>query len=134
MKLPDALSNSLGTNGGIIDLIAAIVIIITALLLSRGASETARVQNILVVLKVLAILLFLIVGLSVVDIGHYVPFIPEYKMTADGAFGGWQGIYAGSSVIFICISVLIRLLRTQVKPLIHIRQCHVVFLGHWSLR
>lgn len=101
VKLPDALSNSLGTNGGIIDLIAAIVIIITALLLSRGASETARVQNILVVLKVLAILLFLIVGLSVVDIGHYVPFIPEYKMTADGAFGGWQGIYAGSSVIFI---------------------------------
>ncbi|WP_251943712.1 amino acid permease [Staphylococcus sp. Marseille-Q5304] len=101
IKLPNSLSNSLGTNGGIVDIIAAIVIVITALLLSRGASETARVQNTLVVLKILAILLFVVVGLSVVNVGHYVPFIPEYKMTEAGAFGGWQGIYAGSSVIFI---------------------------------
>jgi hypothetical protein len=36
-------------------MIAAVVVVITALLLSRGTSETARVQNILVVLKVLAI-------------------------------------------------------------------------------
>lgn len=101
ISLPNSLSNSLGTDGGVIDLIAAIVVVITALLLSRGTSETARVQNILVVLKVLAIFLFIIVGLSVIDIGHYVPFIPEYKETAAGAFGGWQGIYAGSSVIFV---------------------------------
>lgn len=101
ISLPNALSNSLGTNGGIMDIIAAIVIIITALLLARGASETARVQNILVVLKILAIFLFLIVGLSIINLGNYIPFIPEYKETAAGAFGGWQGIYAGSSVIFI---------------------------------
>ncbi|MHC3760061.1 APC family permease [Staphylococcus succinus] len=101
VSLPNALSNSLGINGGMIDVIAAIVVVITALLLARGASETARVQNTLVVLKVLAIFLFIIVGISVINIGHYVPFIPEYKATAAGSFGGWQGIYAGSSVIFI---------------------------------
>ncbi|HLR19996.1 MAG TPA: amino acid permease [Staphylococcus sp.] len=101
ISLPETLSNSLGTNGGILDLIAAVVIVLTALLLARGASETARVQNILVVLKILAIFLFIIVGLSVINVGNYIPFIPDYKETATGAFGGWQGIYAGSSVIFI---------------------------------
>ena len=101
ISLPNSLSNSLGTDGGIIDLVAAIVVIITAILLYRGTSEAARVQNALVILKVLAILLFIIVGLSVIDIGHYIPFIPEYRETAAGAFGGWQGIYAGSSVIFV---------------------------------
>lgn len=101
IELPATLSNSLGNNGGVIDILAAVVVIITALLLSRGASETARVQNILVVLKILAIFLFLIVGLTVIDLHNYVPFIPEHSSTANSTFGGWQGIYAGSSMIFI---------------------------------
>ena len=53
-----------GTNGGFIDIIAAIVILLTALLLSRGMSEAARMENILVILKVLAIILFVIVGFN----------------------------------------------------------------------
>lgn len=95
IQLPDALTHTLGASGGIIDIIAAIVIILTAILLSFGVSEAARVENILVVLKVFAVLLFIVVGLTVVHPENYVPFIPEYKETANGAFGGWQGIYAG---------------------------------------
>ena len=64
ITLPKSLSNPFGANGGIIDLVAAIVIILTALLLSRGMSEAARIENILVILKVLAIVLFVIVGLT----------------------------------------------------------------------
>ena len=101
IQLPDALTHTLGASGGIIDIIAAIVIILTALLLSFGVSEAARVENILVVLKVFAVLLFIVVGLTVVHPENYVPFIPEYKETANGAFGGWQGIYAGVSMIFL---------------------------------
>lgn len=71
------------------------------MLLARGASSAARIENILVVLKVLAILLFIVVGLTVVQGSNYVPFIPEYKATEAGAFGGWQGIYAGVSMIFL---------------------------------
>ena len=41
IELPAALSNPFGTNGGFIDIIAAIVILLTALLLSRGMSEAA---------------------------------------------------------------------------------------------
>ncbi len=101
VKLPDALSNTFGNQGGIIDIVAAIVILLTALLLSFGLSEAARIENILVVLKVLAIGLFIVVGLTVIKLDNYVPFIPEYKMTDAGAFGGWQGIYAGVSMIFL---------------------------------
>ena len=101
ITLPKSLSNPFGANGGIIDLVAAIVIILTALLLSRGMSEAARIENILVILKVLAIVLFVIVGLTAIQASNYVPFISEHKVTATGDFGGWQGIYAGVSMIFL---------------------------------
>ena len=64
--LPKALSNPFGADGGVIDIIAAVVIIITAIILSRGMSETARVENVLVILKVFAIVLFIIVGLTAI--------------------------------------------------------------------
>ncbi|MCP8609702.1 amino acid permease, partial [Acinetobacter baumannii] len=86
IELPAALSNPFGTNGGFIDIIAAIVILLTALLLSRGMSEAARMENILVILKVLASILFVIVGLTAINVSNYVPFIPEHKVTATGDF------------------------------------------------
>ena len=102
ISLPKALSNPFGSDGGVIDIIAAVVIILTALLLSRGMSEAARLENILVILKVLAIILFVIVGLTAIHFSNYVPFIPEHKVTASGShFGGWQGVYAGVSMIFL---------------------------------
>ena len=69
------------------------VIILTALLLSRGMNEAARMENILVIL-VLAIILFVIVGLTAINFSNYILFIPEHKVTETGDFGGWQGIYA----------------------------------------
>ena len=101
IELPKALSNPFGSDGGVIDIVAAIVIILTALLLSRGMSEAARMENILVILKVLAIILFVIVGLTAINFSNYVPFIPKHKVTDAGDFGGWQGIYAGVSMIFL---------------------------------
>lgn len=101
LKLPDSLSNAFGTNGGVIDLISLISILLVALLISRGVSRAARIENALVVLKVLAILLFIAVGLTAIKGSNFVPFIPKYRPTAHGPFGGWQGIYAGVSMIFL---------------------------------
>ena len=64
-------------------------------------NEAARMENILVILKVLAIILFVIVGLTAINFSNYIPFIPEHKVTDTGDFGGWQGIYAGVSMIFL---------------------------------
>ncbi|WP_333589486.1 APC family permease [Ligilactobacillus acidipiscis] len=102
LKLPAQLSNTLGTNGGWFDLLAIIALLIVSFVLSRGASEAARVENVLVVLKVLAVLTFLVVGVTAIKGSNYVPFIPKYHPNPDGtAFGGWQGIYAGVSSIFL---------------------------------
>ena len=100
-KLPVSLSNAFGTDGGVVDLISLIVIALVAYLISRGVSQAARVENLLVILKVGAILLFLVVGVFAVKKANFTPFIPAYRETSNGAFGGWQGIYAGVSMIFL---------------------------------
>lgn len=101
LKLPASLSNAFGTDGGIVDLVSVVVIALVAALISRGVSRAARVENVLVVLKVFAVLLFIVVGLTVLHAANYVPFVPKYHETANGPFGGWQGIYAGVSMIFL---------------------------------
>ncbi|WEV41875.1 amino acid permease [Bifidobacterium sp. ESL0682] len=102
LKLPKMLANPFGTDGGIIDLVSVVAILAVALLLSRGANQTSRVENVLVVLKVIVILLFIVVGCTAIKPQNYVPFIPKYHLNPDGsAFGGWQGIYAGVSMIFL---------------------------------
>ena len=101
-KLPAALSNPFGSNGGVIDIIAVVVLLLIAFLISRGVSEAARVQNALVILKVLANLLFIVVGATAITFSNYTPFIPAHHTNPDGTpFGGWQGIYAGVSSIFL---------------------------------
>ena len=100
-KLPASLSNAFGTEGGVVDIVSVVVIILVALLISRGVSQAARVENLLVILKVFAILLFIVVGLTAIKASNFMPFIPQYHETANGAFGGWQGIYAGVSMIFL---------------------------------
>ena len=99
VSLPASLSNAFGTEGGVVDLISVVVIAIVAVLISNGAQKAARVENLLVCLKVFAILLFVVVGLTAIKSSNYVPFIPKYHETANGPFGGWQGIYAGVSMI-----------------------------------
>lgn len=99
LKLPTALSSAFGTGGGMFDVIAAVAVIAVAFLVAHGISSAARVENTLVVLKVLAVLLFLVVGASAIKSVNYVPFIPKH--VAGTSFGGWQGIYAGVSTIFL---------------------------------
>lgn len=100
-RLPSFLANPSGTKGGFIDLISTLAIILVAILISNGVSRASRVENTLVALKVFAILLFVVVGATAIKGSNYVPFIPKYRMTANGPFGGWQGIYAGVAMIFL---------------------------------
>ncbi|KRL89250.1 APC family permease [Lactobacillus kalixensis] len=100
-KLPASLSNAFGTNGGIVDIISVISIALVAILVLNGVSRVARIENLLVILKVIAIVLFVVVGATAIKHANYVPFIPKYRETSNGAFGGWQGIYAGVSMIFL---------------------------------
>ncbi|MCT4387346.1 APC family permease [Leuconostoc pseudomesenteroides] len=100
LALPKALAGSfVAGNGGIIDISSLFAVLIVAILLWRGTNTTARVENVLVIGKVAVILIFIAVGLTAIHPSNYVPFIPAHK--AGTEFGGWTGIFAGASQIFL---------------------------------
>ena len=100
LALPPALAGSFAAgDGGVIDLSALFAVLIVTILLWRGTNTTARVENVLVIGKVLVILIFIGVGLTAIHPANYVPFIPAHKPGTD--FGGWQGIFAGAAQIFL---------------------------------
>lgn len=100
LALPPALAGSFAAgNGGVIDLSALFAVLIVTILLWRGTNTTARVENVLVIGKVLVILIFIGVSLTAIHPANYVPFIPAHKPGTD--FGGWQGIFAGAAQIFL---------------------------------
>jgi APA family basic amino acid/polyamine antiporter len=67
----------------------AIVMFITWLLL-RGARESSTANNVMVVIKLLVLGLFIAVGLTAIDPGHYTPFAPN----------GFTGIHQGAAIVF----------------------------------
>ena len=66
-----------------------IVMAITWLLM-RGVKESARANNIMVVIKLLVLGLFVVVGAMHIDTSNYVPFAPN----------GWRGIHQGAAIVF----------------------------------
>jgi APA family basic amino acid/polyamine antiporter len=67
----------------------AIVMAITWLLM-RGVKESARANNIMVVIKLLVLTLFVVVGAMHIDTSNYKPFAPN----------GWRGIHQGAAIVF----------------------------------
>ena len=66
-----------------------IVLLITWLLL-RGARESATANNVMVGIKLLALGLFITVGLTHIDFRNYHPFMPN----------GFTGIHQGAAIVF----------------------------------
>lgn len=102
---PIIMYNSAGhlSTGGDVDIIALMAILAAALIVWRGASDAGKVSQVLVIFKIVAVLVFIFVGFFFIlknNTWHnYTPFIPTHK--AGTAFGGFYGIWAGVSVIFL---------------------------------
>lgn len=97
--LPKVLANPFGTDGGVVDIISLLVILLSAIIVFRGASDAGRISQILVVLKVAAVIAFIIVGITVIKPANYHPFIPPHNPKT--GFGGFSGIWSGVSMIFL---------------------------------
>jgi APA family basic amino acid/polyamine antiporter len=69
---------------------AFLIVMILTVILVRGIRESAEANNIMVILKIAAILAFIIVGAHYVHPGNWHPFAPQ----------GWSGILTGGSIIF----------------------------------
>jgi len=83
---------------GILNLPAVFIITLMSLILIRGTSESALVNNIIVFLKVAIVLVFIIIGFQFIKPENLTPFIPENT----GKFGqfGWSGIIRAAAVVF----------------------------------
>src|SRR5207248_1215711 len=55
-----------------------------------GIRESAETNNVMVLIKIAAILLFIAMGASYVNPDHWHPFYPN----------GWSGVLTGGSIIF----------------------------------
>jgi APA family basic amino acid/polyamine antiporter len=69
---------------------AFLIVMLLTLVLVRGIRESAQTNNIMVLVKIAAILLFIFFGLSFIHPANYTPFSPN----------GWSGVLAGGSIIF----------------------------------
>jgi APA family basic amino acid/polyamine antiporter len=105
LALPHALvaspfdTDSMGhPDPGIVNLPAAIIIILVSLLLIRGISESAKVNGAIVALKLAVVAAVIVFGAFYVKPSNWHPFIPPNT----GEFGhfGISGVFRGAATVF----------------------------------
>ncbi|HVA77501.1 MAG TPA: amino acid permease [Candidatus Binataceae bacterium] len=91
IRLPDAIAHAHGAGaGGVIDLPALLIVLLISAVLYVGISESARLNSIIVAIKLAAIALVIAVGVFYIRPANWSPFAPM----------GWSGVMKGAAVIF----------------------------------
>ena len=88
--LPTALIGPPGINGGIINLPAVMVVIFLTTVLAMGMKECCQINALMVFIKIGAVFLFILVGLTFINPLNYIPFAPF----------GTNGIAIGVAMVF----------------------------------
>ncbi len=78
------------SEGGLLNLPASLIVVALAVLLSFGVRESARFNNVMVLVKLIAITIFIAVAVSHVQPANWSPFMPF----------GWSGVMGGAALIF----------------------------------
>lgn len=97
VALPQALTRT-PFEGGILNLPSVFIVVLMAMILIRGTSTSAWINNLIVILKVGIVLLFIGIGFKYVRPENLQPMIPENQ----GSFGefGWSGVFRASAIVF----------------------------------
>jgi APA family basic amino acid/polyamine antiporter len=83
---------------GTFNLVAAVGIAAVCSLLVLGVSESANINNVIVVIKIVVLLTFIAVGVQYINPANWQPFIPE--PTGEPGQFGVGGIFRGAAIIF----------------------------------
>jgi basic amino acid/polyamine antiporter, APA family len=90
-ELPAVISSAPGSEqGGLINLPAVFIILLITALLSKGVRESARVNNIMVFVKLAVIIAFIAAGVGYVKPENWTPFMPF----------GFEGVVTGAATVF----------------------------------
>ncbi len=100
----NAATGEWSSTGNLINLPAVLIVLVTSWLLAIGTRESARVNAVIVLVKLAVVLLFIALGWSAVDHQNWVTaanpagsFVPP-----EDSFGnfGWGGVLTGAGVVF----------------------------------
>lgn len=94
----DIATSNFTPTGAFLNFPAMFIIAMMTTLLVIGISESAKFNNVIVIVKVIVILLFIGFGFSYINPANWTPFIPE-NTGVSGQFG-ISGIMRGAAVIF----------------------------------
>ena len=89
LHLPTYLVHAPG-NGGAFNILAFSIILLLAFLLAWGVKSSSRVNNVMVLIKLVVIFLFIAIASTNVNPDNWTPFMPY----------GWSGVMEGASLIF----------------------------------
>ena len=100
----DSATGDWALTGALLNIPAVLVVLVMSVLLAIGTRESARVNDVIVLIKLAVVLAFIAVGFGAVDHGNWVTtgnpegrFIPP--VDAQGHFG-WGGVLTGAAVVF----------------------------------
>ncbi|HEX2450510.1 MAG TPA: amino acid permease [Gemmatimonadales bacterium] len=74
----------------LLNLPAFVIVMAITALLYIGVRESARANNVMVVVKLLVLALFVVIGVMHINPDNYTPFAPN----------GWRGIHQGAAIVF----------------------------------
>ncbi|MEX5218298.1 MAG: amino acid permease [Nitrospira sp.] len=90
IELPYWATHAPGTEGGIANLPAAIIVLLVTIILVIGVKESARATGVIVLIKLAVITFFIAVGAGAVDKANWSPFMPF----------GFDGVGAAAAIVF----------------------------------
>ncbi len=92
------VANGWTFTGSFVDLPAILLVAFTGIMISIGIKAAARFNSAMVVIKLCTVALFIIIGVSHVDVANWTPFIPDNT----GHFGdyGISGIFRAAGLVF----------------------------------
>ena len=107
LHLPDYLTQDPGSyqgSGFSMNLPATVIVLLITALLVKGTKEAAKANNLIVILKVSAVLFVIVVGAFYVNAANWTPFVPEVAQVSNNGevhdAYGWAGVISGAAAIF----------------------------------
>jgi basic amino acid/polyamine antiporter, APA family len=95
LKLPNTIANpvfndSLQRTGSYFNVPGFVIVMLLTVILVRGIRESARTNNVMVAVKIAAILIFIVFASRYIHTANWTPFMPN----------GWQGVLTGGAIVF----------------------------------
>lgn len=98
VDIPVALTAGPGA-GGLVNLPAVFIVAVVTILLMLGTRESATINAVLVVIKIAALILFVVIALPHYDPAHFEPFMP-YGFFSNDDGGTQRGVMAAAAILF----------------------------------